>query len=238
MKLLILLLTCTTLMTPVWAKDIKHSEFNFALSARKLKSTDLHYAFTSVNQETFNREAGPFAALLTHRDSKKKGAKYALIRAVFPVKKAIGHFDTDKFSDLPFIKKIEQNSKVRKLKENTFLTQVNTPVKYQFFSKFHFDADDISSLPDSRVGRKMMELKTSDPLLQSANVSIYREMFGFSKYLNESSEFYGFISLDETTTLVVFMKLAVFSSDDTLDYVIERDFLKKVKKLQTVLEKG
>lgn len=237
MKLIILLLTCS-LMAPLWAKDIRHSEFNFKISAKKLKGTDLNYSFTSVNKETFNKEAGPFAALLTQNHDYKKGEKFALIRAVFPIKKAIGHFDTDKFNDLKFTQKIESNTKVRKIKENTFLTQVSYPVKYQFFSKYHFDADDISSLPDSRIGRKIMELKNSDPLLQSANLSIFREMFGYTQYINEGSEFFGFISLDEETTLVVFMKLSVFSSDDILDYAIERDFLKKVKTIKTVLEKS
>lgn len=225
-------------MTNVLAKDIKHSEFNFAISAGKIKSGDLNYAFTSVNKDVFIKEAGPFAALRTQTGDKKKSNKFALLRAVFPIKKAVGHFDGEKFNDLNFIKKLEQNAQVKQLKDNTFLTQVSTPSKYQYFSKFHFDSDDLSSLPDSRIGRRIMELKMSDPLLQSANVIIFREMFGFTHYLNEGSEFFGFISLDETTTLVVFMKLLVFSSDDTLDYAIERDFLKRAKSIQRVLEKN
>lgn len=235
MKFIILLLTCS-LSTPLWSKDIAHSEFNFSISAHKLKSTDMHYSFASVKKEIFNKEAGPFSALLSPGHLGQDREKFTLIRAVFPVKKAIGIFDSEKFNDLKFIKRIEDSSKVRKLRENTFISQMSSPRKYQYFSKFHFDADDLSSLPDSRVSKKIMELKTSDPLLLSANMSIFREMFGFTDYLSESSEFYGFISLDETTTLVVLIKLAVFPSDDITDNVIERDLLKYIKRIQKSLE--
>ncbi|MFA7613863.1 MAG: hypothetical protein WCY48_06465 [Candidatus Caldatribacteriota bacterium] len=229
------------LAQPAEAKDIKHPQFNFQISTHKLKSTDLHYSFVSVGQEAFQKEAGVFSALANpsrEKDPLKTNSKYVLFRAVFPIKKAVGHFDSEKFSDAQFIKALEGGDKVKKIRDNAFITQVSTPVKYQYFSKFHFDADDLSSLPDSRIGRKIMDLKSSDPLLLSANVSIFREMFGFTQLLKESSEFYAFVALDETTTLVVFVKLAIFSSDDMFNYVIERDLIKKIKKIQKALEKS
>ncbi|HLW56259.1 MAG TPA: hypothetical protein VKY27_02685 [Bacteriovoracaceae bacterium] len=229
------------LAQPAEAKDIKHPQFNFQISTHKLKSTDLHYSFVSVGQEAFQKEAGVFSALANpsrEKDPHKTNSKYVLFRAVFPIKKAVGHFDSEKFSDAQFIKALEGGDKVKKIRDNAFITQVSTPVKYQYFSKFHFDADDLSSLPDSRIGRKIMDLKSSDPLLLSANVSIFREMFGFTQLLKESSEFYAFVALDETTTLVVFVKLAIFSSDDMFNYVIERDLIKKIKKIQKALEKS
>lgn len=239
MKLIfIFLFYCLAL--PAGAKDIKHPQFNFQISTHKLKSADLHYSFSSVNQEAFLKEAGPFIALANlsrERERNKSENKYVLFRAVFPVKKAVGYFDSEKFSDLAFIKSLEGGAKVKKIKDNAFISQISTPVKYQYFSKFHFDADDLSSLPDSKIGRKITELKSSDPLLLSANVSIFREMFGFTQLLKESSEFYAFVALDETTTLVVFMKLAIYSSDDIFDYVIERDLIKKIKKIRKALEK-
>lgn len=236
-KRLILLACLSSLSSLSWGKDIKHPQFNFAISTHKIKATDLHYAFVSVNQQTFYREAGPFAALLGASKNIKNEDKHILIRAVFPITKAIGNFEPDSFNELSFVQRIDEQKKVRKLKDNTFLTQNSSPISYQYFSKFHFDADDLSSLPDSKIGHKITELKSSDPLLQSANATIYRQMFGFSSFLKESSEFYGFIALDETRTLVVYMKLAIYSPDSILDYAIERDLLKRVKTFKTVLEK-
>ncbi len=232
----LLLILCLGVSSLCWAKDIKHSEFNFQMSTHKLKATDLHYSFISVNKETFYKEAGPFMALMNKRSSDQSNDKFVMIRAVFPIKRAVGHFDHDKFKDLDFIKKIDNTSKVKKINENTFLTQKSTPVNHQYFSKFHFDSDDLSSLPDSRIGRKITELKSTDPLLLSANATLFREMFGFTQLIKESSEFYGLIALDETTTLVVFMKFAIYSPDG-MDYAIERDLLKKIKTFKNVLEK-
>lgn len=236
MKIIVFILICC-LAQIAWAVDIKHSDFNFQISTHKIKSTDIHYAFVSVDQNTFVKEAGPFSALgHQQKDKKYKDNKHILFRAVFPVKKAIGYFDADKFSDPTFIKKMEGGAKVKRARENAFITQNSSPIKYHYFSRFYFDSDDLSSLPDSRIGRKIMELKSTDPLLFSANLSIFREMFGHTHFIKESSEFYGFVALDENTTLVVFMRMSIYSSDDILDYVIERDLIKKTKKIREAFE--
>lgn len=218
----------------VWSKPISHPEFNFQISAHKIKAGDIHYAFVSVDKEKFVKEAGPFTALLTIPHPSEK-SHYTLIRSVFPIKRPVGSIDSEKFNDLSFIQKIAGQEKIRKIKDNTYFTSNSVFGSTSAFMKFHFDSDDLTSIPDSKIAGKIAELRISDPLLQSANAVVYKNTYGRKGFITENSEFYGFISLDESTTLVVFMEIFVYPEGSISQDALEKNMLKDVMKLQKAL---
>ncbi len=217
-----------------WGRPVMHPQFNFQISTNKMKAGDLHYAFVAVDKEKFLKEAGPFAALLTIAHPEEK-SQYALIRSVFPIKKAVGSIDSEKFNDLAFVKKIVGKDQLRKVKEHTYYSISHDLYSNTAFSKYHFDSDDLTSIPDSKIAGKIAELRISDPLLQSANAVVFKSTYGHKGKVKEDSEFFGFISLDESKTLVVYMKMIVFPEGSIKQNALEKNMLQDVLNLQKAL---
>lgn len=222
-----LLLLALVSSLSVWGRPVVHPEFNFKISTNKMKTGDLHYAFVTVDKEKFLKEAGPFSALMTINHPAEK-SQYALIRSVFPINKPIGSLDSEKFNDLSFIRKITGKSQLRKVREHTYYSN-------KTFSKYHFDSDDLTSIPDSKIAGKIADLRISDPLLQSANAVVFKNIYGQKDKVKEDSEFFGFISLDESKTLVVYMKMIVFPEGSIKQNALEKNMLQDVLKLQKAL---
>ena len=221
---------------PTWGKPVMHPQFNFQISTNKMKASDLHYAFVSVDKEKFLKEAGPFAALFTIAHPQEK-SQYALIRSVFPIKKPMGSIDSEKFNDLSFVKNILGPVQLRKVKDNTYYLKSRDLLNDTAFIKYHFDSDDLTSIPDSKIAGKIADLRISDPLLQSANAVVFKSSYGHKGKIKEDSEFFGFISLDESKTLVVYMKMIVIPEGSIKKDALEKRMLQDVLNLQKALSK-
>lgn len=225
---------------PLHAKLIKKESVNFPIDAEALFKGETHYFFEILSP----RELAVQYPSLFELDSlalvQENNVKMVVNKVVSIVNKPVGFFDEKQMLDEKYVSHVMGEQKVKKLAGDTFLITVPGEAGHSYKMQSFFDADDLSTLPTSKVMRAVATVKKLDVISQGANTIMFTEKTNFTKYIEGGVSVSSYIPMKENKTLIITYNLYAAKTPFVLPKVLRSSFLKEivaVKELQESFKK-
>lgn len=202
MKYTLTLIVCTILAIPLSAKTVDQTQLNFPVKTLELMSGDIH-TFSSLLSP---KEAVKKYPEVFEMDSlallQNPNATITISKKVMVVDKPAGFFDDKQLSEESFVAHIFRPLKTRKTSPDTYAisnSSNNLLYRWQVF----FDADDVSTLPNSKVPKAVATVKKLDVISQGASIIMVTESSRLTKAAEGTVAVSSFIPLKENKTLII-----------------------------------
>lgn len=193
---------------PLYAHLVEQKQMNFPIKSEELLKDQIHYYFDiqparkmlDVHPELFDLDS----LSLFHETN----AVVAITKSVLVIDRPVGFFDDKQMTDEKFVSHIMGDQKVKKSAPETFKVTVPGEFAHSYRMQMFFDADDISTLPNSKVIRAVSAAKRLDIISQGASSIMIKETTRFSKYSIGGITVTSFVPLKENKTLVIQYQLS------------------------------
>lgn len=228
-----IILTNLIVSLSVFAGMTDEKNLSFQVNAESLLKGDIQFfAELSSPREIRNRypelQDIDSLGLIQNRD-----LKLFLTKSAYIVKRPIGFFDENKFTDTEYLKKLMGPQKVKKISVNSFQISDET---HSFNLQRFFDSDDMSTLPDSKLLRAVIGIKRMDIISQSAASIMLSEKTKYTKYAKGGVSISSFIPILENRTLIITYELHGIQKKYALPEVLKTLYKEEIKSLQKNLE--
>lgn len=188
---------------PIYAGMEQQKSLDFPIQTEKLMKGDVHF-FTVVMTP---REMSVTYPQIFEIDSllllQEPDAQIVLSKSVFVINKPVGFFDDKQMTDENYVKHLMGDQKVKKTSPDTFLISVPGEFSHRYKTQMFFDADDVSTLPNSKIIKAVGAVKKLDVISQGASTIMFTESSNYSDHLLGAVSATSFIPLKEEKTLVI-----------------------------------
>lgn len=201
------------LSVPLYAGLEQQKSLDFPIQTEKLMKGDIHF-FTMISTPRKMSVAYPqifdIDSLLLLQEPE---AQIVLSKSVFVSDKPVGFFDDKQMTDENFVKHLMGDQKVKKISPDAFLVTVSGKFAHKYKTQMFFDADDVSTLPNSKIIKAVGAVKKLDVISQGASTIMFTESSNFSDHLLGAVSATSFIPLKEEKTLVIQYHLKALKKD-------------------------
>jgi hypothetical protein len=222
MKLLCALVINLLITSTAFALVVEQKNVQFVADTEALLKGEVHYALDVVSPGIFFKKYHDLYDLDTLSSLNEPNVKMVISKSAYIVQKPAGFFDHINTSDEKFLDHVLGEQKITKFSENSFKVIVPGESGYFYKMQTHFDSDDISTLPNSKVIRAVTQAKKLDVISQSASSTTYRELTTFSKYFASGVQVSSYIPIKENRTLVLNYSLFAVKKYYALESVLKR----------------
>ena len=222
MKLLCAIVINLLITSTAFALVVEQKSVQFMADTEALLKGEVHYALDVVSPAVFFKKYHDLHDLDSLSSFNEPNVKMVISKSAYIVEKPAGFFDHINTSDEKFLDHVLGEQKISKFSENNFKVTVPGENGYFYKMQTHFDSDDISTLPNSKVIRAVTQARKLDVISQSASSTTYKELTTFSKYFVSGMEVSSFIPIKENRTLVLSYRLFAVKKYYALESVLKR----------------
>ena len=235
-KLLIVFSLNLMICHPIYAAPVEQKKINFPVKAEELLKGDVHYFFTIVSPrqlavqypEIFNLDS---LSLIQESD-----VEIVLSKTVYLVSKPVGFFDDKQLLDEKYVKHILGQQTVKKLSPDTYKITVPGEVNYSYVMKSYIDADDVSTLPNSKIISGVTAARNLDVISKGASTIMFTEKTNFTRYTEGGVSVSSFIPMNERKTLIITYNLWAVKKPLPDARSLREDFLAEVEAVKELQE--
>lgn len=235
-KLLLIFTINLIISVPLYARIVEQKELNFKIDSESLLKGDIHYFFSIMSPREFAARFADVYELDSLALNQETGVMMVLNKSVVIVNKPVGFFDDKQMSDEKYVAHISGEQKVKKTGPETFKVTVPGETGYNYKMQLFFDADDVSTLPNSKVIRAVSAAKKLDVISQSASTIMFAEKTNYSKYTEAGVTVSSFIPMKENQTLIITYNLYAVKNKFALEKVLKLNFIQEVEAVKALQE--
>ena len=188
---------------PLSAKLVEKNDINFPIDTAALLKGETHYFFAMISSRSLSNEFQHAADLDTLALSKQKKIKLVLTKSVMLLDKQVGLFDDKQLSDEKFLAHLLGEQQLKKLGPASYKITVPGEKNLSYKMNLFFDADDVSTLPNSKVMRAVNATKRLDVISQSASNIMFVEKTEYTKFSDGGVSVSAFVPMKENKTLII-----------------------------------
>jgi hypothetical protein len=217
----------------VSAKTKEQKEIQFPIRAEQLLKGEVHFFFDILSPSKLAVQQGELFELDSLSLAQESDVEMVVTKHAYIVKKPAGFFDDQQLSDERYISHIMGDQKVKKLGPAAYSVSVPGGPKYRM--QLFFDADDVSTLPNSKVIRGVNAVKKIDVISKGASAIMFVEKTNFQKDVEGGVSVSSFIPLNERRTLIVTYNLYAVNKRAVKRKAFKHSFMEEIgslKKLQ------
>lgn len=188
---------------PLYARLVEQKELNFPVKAEKLMKGEIHYFFDILSPRKLSVQYPAAFELDSLSLIQESNVMMVLTKSVSIIDKPVGFFDQIQMTNEKYLNHVMGEQKLQKIAPSTYLITVPGENSYSYKMQSYFDADDVSTLPNSKVIRAVSAAKKLDVISQSASTIMFREFTNYSLFTEGGVSVSSYIALNENKTLVI-----------------------------------
>jgi hypothetical protein len=233
-KLMLIFTMNLIISAPTYANVVEQKVLNFPVKPQALMKGDIHYYFTIMTPRQLASKQPELFELDSLSLLQESGVKIVVNKSVSIVNKPVGFFDDKQMVDEKFVSHVMGDQKVKKLGPDSFKVFVPGDASYKM--QLFFDADDVSTLPNSKVIRAVTAAKKMDVISQSASTIMFTEKTLYTKYADGGVSVSSFIPMKENKTLVITYNMYALKAKFALEKVLKKSFLQEAEAVRDLQE--
>lgn len=212
------------LSVPLYAKVVEQKDLSFPIQPEKLLSGEIHTYFSILSPRKLAVQYPELFNLDSLSLNQEDGVVLVVSKSVSVVSKPVGFFDDKQMVEEKYVSHILGEQKVAKLSPDSFKVTVPGSASYTYKMQSFFDADDVSTLPNSKVIRAVTAARNLDVISKSASTIMFSEKTNYSKYVEGGVTVSSFIPLKETKTMIITYNLYAIKKKFALSKVLRQSF--------------
>lgn len=234
-KLLLVMSMNLLLIGSVSAKVVEKEDIHFPLETEKLLAGETHYFFeimTPRKLSMYYPEAFDLDSLSLNQESH---VSMLITKSVMVLDQPVGFFNEQDLMSEKYMSHIMGEQKVKKLGADSYQITVPGKAAHSYKIQSYFDADNVSTLPNSKVIRALYAVKKLDVISQGAFTIVFTEKTQYTKYAVGGISVSSYIPLKEDKTLVITYQLSGIKQKYAKEEILKPSYLselKAVKRLQ------
>jgi hypothetical protein len=221
---------------PIYAETVEQKKLNFSIKSQELMNGDIHHYFEIISPRKLTQKYPEVFELDSLSLSQESNVQMVLNKSVMIVNKPVGFFDDKQMLEDKFIAHILGEQKTERLGPDAFKIIIPGEGGYSYRMQSFFDADDISTLPNSKVIRAVTAAKKLDVISQGASTIMFTEKTNYSKYAEGGVSVSSFIPMKENKTLVITYNLYAVNKPFASYNVLKTNFLTETKAQKSLFE--
>lgn len=221
------------LMSQTFAKTVEQKQIDFPIKADELLKGEIHYYFSILSPSKLAVQHADVFELDSLSLVQESNVQMVLNKSVYIVNKPVGFFDDKQLSEEKYVSYVLGDQKVKKTAPSTF--HVTVPGGLTYKMQLYFDADDVSTLPNSKIIRGVNAVKKLDVISKGASTIMFTEKTNFSKVSEGGISVSSFIPLNERKTMIITYNLYAVHKGEVDEKSFRESFLAEaeaVRKLQ------
>lgn len=235
-KLLFIFTLNLLVSVPLYAKVVEQKVLNFPIQTERLLSGEVHTYFTILSPRKLAVQYPELFNLDSLSLNQEEGVVLVISKSVSVVSKPVGFFDDKQMVEEKYVSHILGEQKVSKLSPDTFKITVPGSDSYSYKLQSFFDADDVSTLPNSKVIRAVTAARNLDVISKSASTIMFSEKTNYSKLVEGGVSVSSFIPLKENKTLIISYNLYAIKRKFALQKVLHQSFLNEAEAVKDLVE--
>ena len=202
-KVIPLLAINLIISSTVYAKTVEQKELNFPIKTEELLREEIHYFFTAITPRKLVVTYPELFDLDSLSLIQESNVTLLVSKSVSIASKPVSFFEEEQMTDKKFVSQIMGEQKVQEISPKVFLVTVpgEKPLKYKM--QTYFDADDLSTLPNSKEIRAVGAAKKLDVISQGASTIMFKEMSRFNREVAGAVTVSSYVPLKENRTLII-----------------------------------
>lgn len=220
---------------PIYAKTVEQKNINFPIKTEDLLKGEVHYFFEILSPRKLAVKYAEAFELDALSLIQENNIMMVMNKSVTIIDKPVGFFDDKQMSDEKFLAHILGEQKIKKLGPSSYKVIVPGEAGYSYKMNSFFDADDVSTLPNSKVIRAVSAAKKLDVISQSASTIMFVEKTNFTKYTEGGVSVSSFIPMKENKTLIITYNLWAIKKPFVLEKVLKSNFLSEIEAVKELM---
>jgi hypothetical protein len=212
------------------AKIIEHNTIDFPVLTKELFNGEIHLFFNiytltelkTANSLLFKLDS---FGMFTDDDSEFEAGK-----AMYVVNVPVGFFNEKELLGKKYLSFSLSHHQIREKGKGIFDVYHKGETNYSFEMRSYFDADDISTLPNSKVSRAVLAARELDVISKSASTIMVTEKTNFSNFWPNSVTVTSFIPIKERKTLVITYRLTALRKNKISRNKLKEEFKKEIER--------
>lgn len=235
-KLLFIFTLNLLVSVPLYANVVEQKELNFPIQTEKLLKGEVHTYFSILSPRKLAVQYPELFNLDSLSLNQEEGVVLVINKSVSVVSKPVGFFDDKQMVEEKYVSHVMGEQKVSKLSPDTFKVTVPGSDSYSYKIQSFFDADDVSTLPNSKVIRAVTAARNLDVISKSASTIMFSEKTNYSKLVEGGVSVSSFIPLKENKTLIITYNLYAIKRKFALEKVLHQSFLNEAVAVKELVE--
>lgn len=234
---LILVFTINLMISvPLYAKAVEQKKADFQVKPEELMKGDIHFYFEIISPNKLALLHPEIFELDSLSLVQESNVMMVVNKSVMVVNKPVGFFDDKQLLEDRYINHVMGEQKVKRLNTDSFRITVPGTDGFTYKMQSFFDADDVSTLPNSKVIRAVTAAKKLDVISQGASTIMFTEKTNYSKFAEGGVSVSSFIPMKENKTLVITYNVYAIKKDVVSPDVLKSNFLSEVGALKSLQE--
>jgi hypothetical protein len=235
-KLIVVFTINLLISVPLYAKAIEEKKIDFQVKPEELMKGDIHYFFEILSPTKLALNYPSIFELDSLSLVQESNVMMVVSKSEMIVNKPSGFFDDKQMLEDKYVDHIMGEQKVKRLNTDSFRITVPGDGGFTYKMQSFFDADDVSTLPNSKVIRAVTAAKKLDVISQSASSIMFTEKTNYSKYSEGGVSVSSFIPMKENKTLVITYNVYAVKKQFAIPKVLKSNFLSEIGALKTLQE--
>ncbi len=220
---------------PIYAKTVEQNNIHFPIKTEDLLKGEVHYFFEILSPRKLSVKYADVFELDALSLIQETNVMMLMNKSVSIIDKPVGFFDDQQMSDEKFLAHIQGEQKIKKLGPSSYKVTVPGESGYSYKMNSFFDADDVSTLPNSKVIRAVSAAKKLDVISQSASTIMFVEKTHFTKYTEGGVSVSSFIPMKENKTLIITYNLWAIKKPFVVQKVLKENFLSEIEAVKELM---
>lgn len=234
-KIVFIFLLNLIISAPIYAKTVEQKNINFTIQTNALLKGEVHYYFEILSPRTLPIKHAEVFDLDALSLIQENNVMMVLSKSVTIIDKPVGFFDDKQMTDEKFLAHILDEQKIKKLGPSSYSVSVPGETSYSYKMNSFFDADDVSTLPNSKVIRAVSAAKKLDVIAQSASTIMFVEKTNFTKFTEGGVSVSSFIPMKENKTLIITYNLWAIKKPFVVPKVLKANFLSEIEAVKELM---
>lgn len=234
-KIYLFLLVLNILISnSVSAKTVEQKNINFPVKADELIKGEIHYFFTILSPRKLAVQHPDLFELDSLSLLQESNVGMVVGKTVYIANKPVGFFEEKQLTDERYVKHVLGDQKVKKTGPDAFVVIVPGKEGYTYKMQSFFDADDVSTLPNSKVIRAVNSAKKLDVISKGASTIMFTEKTNYSRVTEGGVVVTSFIPLNEKKTLVISYNLYAIPKSHIKSSDLKTGFLEEAQAIKNL----
>ncbi len=221
---------------PIYAKAIEQNQIDFPIKTELLIKGEMHYFFSIMSAREFSVKYPEIFELDSLSLVQEAGVKLVLTKSVMIINRPVGFFDDKQMLAPDYVKHMMGDQKVQKTRTDSYKITVPGSAAHTYVMQSYFDADDVSTLPNSKIIRAVTVAKKLDVISQSASLIMFTEKTNFSKFCEGAVSVSSFVAMKENKTLVITYNLWAVKKEFADAKILKANLLNEIEDVKELNE--
>lgn len=219
----------------VYAKTVEQKELNFPIKTEELLKEEIHYFFRTITPRKLVVTYPELFDLDSLSLIQESNVTLLVNKAVAIASKPVSFFEEEQMTDIKFVSTIMGDQKIQEISPKVFRVTIpgENPLKYKM--QTYFDADDLSTLPNSKVIQAVGAAKKLDVISQGASTIMFKEMSQFNREIVGGVTVSSYVPLKENKTLIISYGLWAIKNPVKDKKALKENFVQEVEAVYKII---